>query len=214
MSRSPEMTPGFKIYIITDSKLFQKPAAMLRRIRYLLKIAPTGSAAVCLRENHLEDRRLLELAMRLRKLTARRGAVLTVNRRLDVALACDAYGVHLGINTVSIEEAGKLLEGKLIGYSAHDADEAARVFRRGADFVTISPVFSSPGKGTAIGLEGLRATVKRCGENPVFALGGIDASNIPGVFRQGARGVSFIRAALTAQRPSNVIRAVFSDHVV
>ena len=214
MSRSPEMTPGFKIYIITDSKLFQKPAAMLRRIRYLLKIAPTGSAAVCLRENHLEDRRLLELAMRLRKLTTRRRALLTINRRVDVALACGADGFHLGLKTVGIEDAKKLLPGKLVGYSAHHADEAAKAFRRGADFVTISPVFSSPGKGTTLGLEGLRATVKRCGENPVFALGGIDASNIPGVFRQGARGVSFIRAALTAQRPSNVIRAVFSDYVV
>ena len=80
------MIPKFKIYLVTDSKLFPRPAAMLKRIRYLLEIAPRGSTAICLRENHLEDRRLLDLALRLRRLTARRGALLLINRRADVAL--------------------------------------------------------------------------------------------------------------------------------
>jgi thiamine-phosphate pyrophosphorylase len=204
----PGFFPGFRLYVITDLKLFHAQAEMLERIGYFLKSAPGGSAGVCLREHGLYDRDLFALANKLRRMTRRHGSALLVNRRVDLALLCGADGVHLGSKTMSIRDARALMRSGLIGYSAHSSREAAAAFRSGASFVTISPVFHSPGKGAPLGLEGLGRTVAACRGRPVFALGGIDASNISRVFARGAAGAAFIRAALEETGPSRLIRAM------
>jgi thiamine-phosphate pyrophosphorylase len=200
---------NFRIYIITDLRFFDSAARMVRRIDRVLGHAPPRGAAVCLRENEIDAAALYRLALALRDVTARRCAFLFVNRRVDVALACGADGVHLGARTQGIRDAKKLMPRGLVGYSAHAPGEALEAFEEGADFVTISPVFPSPGKGKPIGLEGLRRTVRRCRGRPVFALGGVEFSNLPDVLREGAWGAAFIRAALISPRPEKMFKTIF-----
>ena len=201
--------PEFRVYIITDLRLFPSAARMLRRIDAVLGHVPARGAAVCLRENGIDDAYLYRLALDLRELTAGRRALLLVSRRIDVAMACGADGVHLGARTVGIDDARKLMPRGLVGYSAHGSGEAMSAFQRGAHFVTISPLFHSPGKGKPIGLEGLRRTARRCKGRPVFALGGVGPSNIEAVLGEGAWGAAFIRAALTSPRPERLFKAIF-----
>ena len=188
--------PLFRFYLITGLGLCGGSVdELLARAGRFLDALPRGSAAVCVRENEVGDVVLRGIVSGARGVCRRRGAALLVNRRCDVALACGADGVHLGAKTVAIGDARGILPGALVGYSAHDAHEARRAFCRGASFVTVGPVFPSPGKGSPIGLEGLAETVESCGGRPVFSLGGIDASNVGGVFEAGAWGAAFIRAA-------------------
>src|SRR5438132_5649031 len=116
-----------------------------------------GLPAVQLREKDLPGRPLLALAERLRAATARTGALLFVNDRLDVALAAGADGVQLGTGSVPLEIARRLLPpGTLVGISTHAPGEAVA----GADFALFGPVWETPSKVGAQGEARLRDAVR------------------------------------------------------
>lgn len=183
--------PSFRLYLITDRRLQSElPWAVERALSAL----PRGTAAVQLREKDLSGRALFELAGELRAITARHGASLFVNERADIARAVGADGVHLPGDSFSVEDARAWLgPGTMVGASCHTPGELA--LRSGADFATISPIFPSPGKGEAIGLEALARAAERSAL-PLYALGGIEAAHIPQALSAGAFGVAAIRAWL------------------
>jgi thiamine-phosphate pyrophosphorylase len=170
-----------------------------------------GLPALMLREKDLPDDELLPLASRLRDLTGDAGALLLVNRRLRVARAVGADGVHLGADGPSIEEARRELgPDALIGYSAHSHDEAMNAFKAGADYVIFSPIYETPSKAGVlepIGLAPLRR-LAQAQTGPVIALGGISADNIGEVARTGAAGVAAIRAIFAARNPAEAVRSL------
>jgi thiamine-phosphate pyrophosphorylase len=160
--------------------------------------------ALQLREKTLGTRDLLDLALALRALTARFGARLLINDRIDVALTCDADGVHLPADSFCVEDARRLLgEHRLIGVSTHSAEEVRAASDAGADFAVLGPVFATPSKeafGEPLGLDAL-AGATSAAAIPVLAIGGIEASRVAAVRAEGAAGVAVIRAILAAGDP-------------
>ena len=150
----------------------------------------------------LEGRALHVLAEQLRALTLRYRARLLINDRLDVALAVEADGVHLGHNSFAVEDARRLLgAGKLIGVSTHSQREITEA--QGADFIVFGPVYYTPSKaayGEPQGLDRLRAAVTHS-TTPVFAIGGIKTGRVAEVLETGAHGIAMISAISAAPRP-------------
>jgi thiamine-phosphate pyrophosphorylase len=180
-----------RLYLITPPEGDPAPA-----VQAALGVLPSGSAAVQLRQQ-LPARQLLERARALRAICTKFAAPLLINDRPDVALAAGADGVHLPARGLPATEAKKLVP--LVGVSCHTAEEVAQ--SAAADFCVFGPVFDTPGKGPAIGLEQLRAAC-RSTSKPVFALGGITAANAASCIEAGARGVACIRAVLGARDPA------------
>jgi thiamine-phosphate pyrophosphorylase len=165
---------------------------------------------VQLRERDLTTRALLDLAQRLRELTRQCGAALLINDRIDVALACEADGVHLPARSFSIADARALLgRTRLIGVSAHRAAEVAAASAAGADFAVLGPIYDTPSKrayGAPLGPAVL--TEARAAGMPLFAIGGIDRDRLAAVRAQGADGVAVIRAVLAAADPADATAAL------
>ena len=188
------------VYLVTDRAqtagrpLLEVVAAALRG----------GVGAVQLRERDLATRELLALAVELRALTRAAGAALLINDRIDVALACEADGVHLPGRSFAVAEARALLGDRLIGVSTHAAGEVAAAHAAGADFAVFGPLYDTPSKrayGPPLGLDGLRAA-RAAAPLPLFAIGGIDAARAADARAAGADGVAVIRAVLAAADPT------------
>jgi thiamine-phosphate pyrophosphorylase len=187
----------FKLYLITDRHATKIP--LPQAIRLALE---GGVRAVQLREKDLPVRELLALAKELRSLTKEFGAKLFINDRVDVAVAIEADGVHLGHQSMPVEAVRKVV-GKdlLIGVSAHNLEEARSAERGGANFITFGPVFETPSKskyGSPVGIELLK-NLKNELSIPIFALGGIKSGNISRAMGAGATGVAMISAIMAAE---------------
>lgn len=191
----------FSLYLITDR--MQTAGRSLPDV--VGEALRGGLRAVQLREKDLPAGRVFELAGELRRLTQAYGAKLLINDRVDVALTVDADGVHLGKAGLPVVEARRILGSeRLIGYSAHGADEALQAQRAGADFVTLGPVYQTPSKaqyGEPLGLD-VFAEATRLLSIPVFALGGVKLASIDELMSRGARGIALISAILSAPNPA------------
>jgi len=170
-----------------------------------------GLPAVQLREKDLPGRPLLALAERLRAATARTGALLLVNDRVDVAIAAGADGVQLGAGALPAPVARRLLPpGALVGVSAHAAADVAAAAAAGADLALFGPVYATPSKaGPPQGEARLREAVGAAAI-PVVAIGGVTAVRVAEVRAAGAAGVAVIRAILAAPDPAAATRALLA----
>jgi len=165
-----------------------------------------GLHAVQLREKDLAGRDLLTLADRLRAATARRGALLLVNDRIDVAIAIGADGIHLGGGSMPVSVARRLLgAAALIGISTHAPGEDTV----GADFAFFGPVWPTPSKTGAQGEARLTEAV-RASRIPVLAIGGVTAERARAACAAGAAGVAVIRAILGAPDPAAATRTLLT----
>ena len=193
------MPVDFKLYLITDRRLFTDDHSLFTAIERALK---GGVKAVQLREKDLEIRAVLHMAYVLRELTAGYGAKLFINDRVDVALAVEADGVHLGGSSMPAFAARKAAgEGMLIGVSAHSLREAEKAQEEGVDFVTLGPVFETPSKlkyGKPLGL-GLLKEVSAIISIPVFAVGGIKKERVKNTLESGVSGIALISAILGSE---------------
>ena len=186
---------NLELYIITDENVgFRKTHAEIA------KLAIAGGAdAIQLRDKSCSSRELLRIGRTVREITHRNSTLLIVNDRLDVALACGADGVHLGQSDMRTDVARQLAPpGFLIGVSVRNVDEACRAELEGADYVALSPIFSSvskPDAGPGHGLEMLRE-IQRNVSVPVIAIGGINSGNVRDVIAAGAAGVAVISAVV------------------
>ena len=200
-------TIDFNLYLITDRR--QVPGGDL--VGAVHAALQGGVKAVQLREKDLSARELLPLARELRKLTREFGAKLLINDRIDVALAAEADGVHLGGHSLPVAAARALLgPQRLIGVSTHHRAEILFAARDGADFVTFGPVWFTPSKapyGAPVGLDALR---QACADAPlpVFALGGVVATRIPELIAAGCCRAACIGAVLAAPSPECAARAL------
>jgi len=165
--------------------------------RVIREVLARGVGAVQLREKDLDGGPLLARARRIREICDRHGARLLVNGRVDVALACDADGVHLPGGGLPVHLARKLLPpGSLVGSSIHHHADLEGV--QGADYVIFGPLFetaSKPGYGPAQGIAGLAGLVAAAGM-PVVGIGGITPENASDVIAAGASGVAMMGAPL------------------
>jgi thiamine-phosphate pyrophosphorylase len=200
----------FNLYLITDRKQLPPGRSLVDTVAAALA---GGVRAVQLREKDLSAAELYPLARELRALTARYGARLLINDRLDVALAVEADGVHLGGHSLPVAVAREILgPDKLIGVSTHRPEEVTAAQQGGADFVTFGPVFFTPSKaayGEPVGLGRLREACKAA-PLPVFALGGVTLERLPELLAAGSHGVALIAAILVAADPAAAATAILS----
>ncbi len=189
----------FNLYLITDRKLVTPHSSLVTAVEEALK---GGLKAVQLRERDLGTRDLLDMAYKMKELTKIYNAKLFINDRVDIALAVEADGVHLGQMSMPPYAVRDIARDKLlIGVSTHSLEEAMRAEKEGVDFITIGPVYHTPSKaqyGEPIGIDTLRK-VKAVVSIPVFAIGGIKLDKVREVTDAGADGIALISAILGAK---------------
>ena len=166
-----------------------------------------GVGLVQLREKDVPARQLLELAQRLRALTAGR-ALLFVNDRVDVALACGADGVQLGEEGLPVEEARRVSGGRLlVGRSVHSVEGAKKAQAEGADVLVVGTIFPTDSHpGAAPSGAGLLERVHRSVRIPFLAIGGVRADNVESVIRAGASGAAVIGSIMRSEDPKQASR--------
>ncbi len=211
--------PPFSLYLITDRKLATDGlAAACEEVLAAARMYPRF-VAVQLREKDLTGRELLALARELRRICTAHGALLLISERIDVALACNADGVHLPATSFAVRDARELLgKSKLIGVSTHTIAEVEAANRAGADFVVFGPVYdpiSKSASGPATGVEALRMACE-ASDIPVYALGGITPGRIAELSDCEVAGVAAIGSVFGTPAPADATRALLqaiSDHL-
>jgi len=184
------------IYLITDGEMTaqnfsQKKSQTLELIEIA---AQSNISLIQIREKKLSARLVFELAREAVNLTQNTVTKLLVNDRADLALAANADGVHLTSRSLFADAIRRAFpKSFIIGVSTHTIEEAENAKRQGADFVTFSPIFSTPNKDKLQGVENLREVCEKLKPFPVIALGGIDETNYKSVLENGASGFAAIR---------------------
>ena len=193
------------LYVITDQG-FAKDRDQLELIAAAIR---GGVTAVQLRDKEMPTRDLYAFGLRLRALTRRSGVALICNDRVDLAIAIDADGVHLGQDDLPPRVARDLLgPERLIGVSTGNPTEFELYRRVSADYFGVGPFAPTGSKsdaGVAIGASGIEA-VRALTDLPIVAIGGIEASNAALAIAAGATGVSVISAIVGADDPESAAR--------
>lgn len=135
-------------------------------------------------------------------------ATVIVNDRLDVALATEADGVHLGVADLAVADARRVAPGMLIGATCRTRAEVVAAAAAGADYVGFGPVFATASKAGLAAPRGLDGVAAATGALPLIAIGGIDASNAAGVRAAGAHGVAAISGIWDAPDPVAAARQI------
>ncbi len=170
-----------------------------------------GARVIQLRDKVQAKRDVLAVARELRALCAEHGVMFIMNDYLDVALAVDADGLHIGPEDLPVSVARRLLPlDKVLGYSARTAEVAVAAERDGADYVGVGAVYPTTSKKTVkkpIGPEGIRQ-VRQAVSLPVVAIGGINRDNVAVVIAAGADAIAVIAAVSGAASPEEAARAL------
>ena len=174
-----------------------------RNILALIQEAVRGGATMIqLRAKTLSLREFLRISLEASKLFKRENIPLIINDRIDIALACQATGVHLGQEDFPLSFARKILgKKKLIGISVNTEEEALEAEKKGADYLGVGPIFPTPSKKDLkqlLGLDGLRRIREKI-KIPILAIGGINAKNAREVIKAGADGIAVISAIMGAE---------------
>jgi thiamine-phosphate pyrophosphorylase len=167
-----------------------------------------GVSLVQLREKDCSSREFYDLGRRVHEVTCHYDIPLIINDRVDIMLALDAEGVHIGRHDVPLEKVRALAGHRIVGYSVKTEAELAYAEKAGADYVGIGPVFPTGTKldaGEALGVEHLRGMVKASGV-PCVAIGGISAENAGQLSGFGLGGICVISAILNQADPGAAAR--------
>jgi thiamine-phosphate pyrophosphorylase len=183
----------YSLYIIT----IDLPESKRTHIDIARETILGGATIVQLREKTGSTRKILETAYEIRKLTQKAKIPFIINDRLDIAMAVNSDGVHLGQEDMPLNIARKILgKDRVIGISATNLEEAIEAESQGADYLGVGPIFATPSKEDAaepMGLGGL-AEIRKKVKIPIVAIGGISWENMGEVIRAGADGVAVISA--------------------
>ena len=192
------------LYVILD-----RTASHGRDLREILDgVIAGGGRLVQFREKEWPLRRCLPLLEDLRRRTRQAGIGLAVNDRLDLALAVEADGLHLGQDDLPASVARRLLPPSMfLGVSTHTGEQARQAEREGADYVAVGSIFPTATKPEfqLVGLDLLRE-VRGQVRAPLVAIGGITADNAAQVIEAGADGVAVISAVCGARDPAEATR--------
>jgi thiamine-phosphate pyrophosphorylase len=195
---------NYSLYLVTDSAL-----AKISVPEVVKKAVKGGVTCVQIREKSADTREFIEIAVAVKNILAGSGVPLIINDRIDIAIAVNADGVHLGQNDMPLDMARKICgTGMIIGISAESQEDAVEAAGKGADYIAVSPVFSTPTKiDTAIplGLNGIK-NIKKAVKIPVIGIGGINLSNAASVITNGADGIAVVSAIMAADDPEKAAR--------
>ncbi len=196
------------LYLVLDPDLCGGPAGM---VHTAIQAAKNGATVVQLRAPNWKKRQWLATAFELKAALAPYGIPLIINDHIDVALAVDAEGVHVGQGDLPALEARRLIgPDKILGLSVGSAEEMATVPAAGVDYLGIGPVYATGTKadaGEATGVA-LFAELVAATELPVVAIGGIHRDNCTPLFAAGTDGVAVISAICGRDDPARATAAL------
>lgn len=227
----PEMGQAFKqmryrVYTLESQLLASPRHQQLEESRLYLVTFPSeqleavveaalqgGLTLVQYRDKNADDQVRLAQAYQLSQLCHAYEALFIVNDRVDLAIAVNADGVHLGQQDIPIALARQLLgTQRLIGRSTTNPEEMERAIAEGADYVGVGPVYETPTKAgkTAAGLDYVRYAAEHC-PIPWFAIGGINPNNVNDVLQARAERIAVVRAIMQAEQPTLVTQYLLSQ---
>lgn len=191
---------ALRLYLVTD-----RPLALGRDIEWVVSEAVKGGVTlVQLREKEIDTRQFIDLGRRLKALLAPTGVPLLINDRVDVALAVDADGVHIGQSDMPYADARRLLgDDKIIGLSVEDMAEVEEANALDVDYVAVSPVFLTSTKtdtAAAFGFDGL-ARAAALTRHPLVGIGGMNIKTAAQAVRSGADGIAVVSGIMSAPDP-------------
>ena len=227
----PNMGAAFKqmryrVYVLESKLTANQRQQRLEQAKLYLVTAPVenllatveaalqgGLTLVQYRDKTADDEVRLSNAQTLCQLCRRYGALFIVNDRVDLAIAVDADGVHLGQQDLPIALARQLLGAqRLIGRSTHCPDDLHRAIQEGADYIGVGPVYETPTKAgrPAAGFDYVRYAVEHA-TIPWFAIGGIDTNNLHEVLAAKVERVAIVRAIMHAEQPTTTTQYFLSQ---
>ena len=189
----------YSIYLVTDRRN-KTDEEFLNIIEEAIK---GGTTVVQLREKTASTKEFYDLALRVKEITSRYGVPLLINDRIDIALAIDSEGVHIGQDDMPADIAREIIgEDKILGVSASTVEEAKKAENDSADYIGSGAVFPTATKDDAdsVSKEELKEIVDSI-DIPVVAIGGITVENASSLKDSGIAGFSVVSAIMSAEDP-------------
>jgi len=191
------MEIDYSVYLVTDRRILQG-RDLLDAVAEAIE---GGVTLIQLREKEVSSREFYQIALKVKDLAHSKGVPLLINDRLDIALAVNADGLHIGQEDLPLKVARKLLgPDKIIGLSVSNLEDAVQGEKEGADYLGAGAVYPTTSKDVSespIGPDGLKK-IKEAVSIPVVGIGGINLFNIEEVKRTGVDGVAVISAIMGA----------------
>ena len=193
------------LYVIIDPEACKntQPFSLLEMV------VSGGVKTIQLRAKNMPDIEMLELAKKMSFFCKEKGVLFIVNDRLDIAMASNADGVHLGQDDLPIKAARSVVGPDFtIGLSTHNTKEAVDAQKAGADYIGFGAMYKTSSKADVTepkSLEKLREIVKKI-DVPVVAIGGINLSNIREISETGASSAAVISAVSSSKDPFNEVQ--------
>ncbi|MCS0241091.1 thiamine phosphate synthase [Vibrio alginolyticus] len=190
---------AYRLYLVTDD---QQDLATLKRV--VRKAVEGGVTMVQVREKHGDVRAFIERAQAVKDILKDTDVPLIINDRVDVALAVDADGVHLGQSDMPANIARELIgPNKILGLSIENEEQLAEADSLPIDYIGLSAIFATPTKTNTKkfwGIDGLKMALETT-SLPIVAIGGINESNIPQLSATGVHGLALVSAICHAEDP-------------
>lgn len=196
---------NLELYVIIDKNLAGKRDV----VEVASEVIKGGAKVIQLRAKDVSAKDFLKLGLDLRVLTKDSDVNFIINDRVDVALACEADGVHLGQDDFLIRGARDLMGEKIIGISTHTIEQALEAEKEGADYISIGPVFSTdlkpgyPPTGLEL-IQRIRSTI----HIPFVAIGGINLENVSQAILSGADNIACAQAVMKAPDTEKATEAI------
>ena len=194
------------LYLITDSTGFSD-VEFLYRVEQGLK---GGATLLQLREKDKTTKEYIALAEKVHEITKKYNVPLIIDDRVDVAMAVDAEGVHLGQNDMPVDIARRILgKDKIIGATAKTVAQAVEAYRNGADNLGVGAIYPTTTKVKTVltSVDTLKEIVKAV-PIPVNAIGGLNKDNINVLKNTGIAGVCVVSAIMKAENPQIASREI------
>ena len=195
-----------QLCLVTDENMYDDENHLARIVSQAID---GGVTMVQLREKQADHRSMIRKGRLLKEILHARGIPLIINDHVEVALAVNAHGVHLGQSDMPVLQARKLLGNKkIIGLSVETKEHALASNLLPIDYVGLSPVFNTTTKediATPLGLEGVQEIARLC-RHPAMAIGGINLGNAADVIMAGANGVAVVSYLMQAQEVSTATK--------
>ncbi|HBC3372657.1 TPA: thiamine phosphate synthase [Vibrio parahaemolyticus] len=199
---------AYRLYLVTDD---QQDLSTLKHV--VRKAVEGGVTMVQVREKHGDVRAFIERAQAVKTILEGTGVPLIINDRVDVALAVDADGVHLGQSDMPAEIARQLIgPNKILGLSIETEEQLAEADSLPIDYIGLSAIFATPTKTNTKkqwGIEGLKMALNTT-SLPIVAIGGINETNIPALRATGVHGLALVSAICHAENPTKAAEYLLS----
>ena len=195
----------YSLYLVTDRRLSRGRSTL----EVIQAAVQGGVTCVQLREKSCSTREFIEEARAIKDFLCANAIPLIINDRVDIALAIEADGVHLGQTDMPLVTARSIVGADMIiGISAECLQDAVEAEKMGADYLGVSPIFDTPTKtdtAPSLGLEGLRR-IRSAVKLPLVGIGGLNLTNAAEVVANGAEGVAVVSAIVSAENCETAAR--------